>query len=165
MTTASRNKSKSTSATIASMAAKPADAPAQTPAEAPAQTPAETPSATVAIDWASFPAAEIAVYTRNSAATVDREATTPEFIKAQVKAAFAATEAAGNPKSPVWLVIPFGSAAVEEEFLKVGKRYASFLGYTMRGVPNTKNVGEARFCVKPKEHRAKNKPAAGVVAA
>lgn len=88
-----------------------------------------------AIDWddlaASVPDATVVKYTRTTG-QVDRETSTPEFVKGRVTAAYALTAAASNGK-PVSQFQILPTVAAAEAFLKLGKLYASFSSMTMRG--------------------------------
>lgn len=135
-------------ATLASMAPKKTASAAAPVADKPAVTNASV------IDWSGFGDAEVAAYTRNASRTaVDREATTPEFIKRQVTLAFEKT--AHNKGKGVWMTLNLGTRENVESFLKAGKLYARFREFTMRGEPRKDQSNEVRFMVKPKEARAR----------
>lgn len=90
-------------------------------------------AAATSFDWDNLPEAAVVTYVRTrGTAAVDREATTPTFIKSRVASAYAATSKAADKKP-----VPFAQMMVSddqgESFLKAGKLYATFKGYTMRG--------------------------------
>jgi hypothetical protein len=157
--TAPTNKSRKGSATLASMAAPASSAPEavfSSPA-APAAVAAVAPVAP--INWDAFAAPTVAVYTRNEPVTVDREASTPLFIKNAVAFAYEEHMKAGDDK-PVWVTLPLDSSETVEVFIKLAKLYAKFKGYTLRGTENPKVKAQARYMVKPKELRKKVVPTA-----
>ena len=150
------------SATIASMVPATSVAPetAAAAVSAGANATAAQTQATAAneIDWDSFTASPtISVYTRNEAVSVDRELTTPAFIKNSVTFAYEAHQNAEESKRPVWVTLPLGNEGNIEAFMKLARLYCRYKGYTIRGGANPKVTGEARFMVKPKELRTKAK--------
>jgi hypothetical protein len=172
MKTATKGKPGATLASMSKVQAAPKPATKSVPAAAPA-----APAAP--FDWDSLPAAEVATYSRASATTVDREASTPGFIKAAVIRAYEQTEAViklaaakGNKTTPqpVYMVQECGSPERAEEFFKLASLYGKFKGYTVRGAANPVKVAvdktvdptgfvpgrcKVRFAVKPRENRVK----------
>jgi hypothetical protein len=145
---------KAGSATLASMVPATPVAP-ETASAAVSAVAAPAPTAPPAIDWDSIDATPtIAVYTRNEPATIDREASTPLFIKNSVAFAYEAHMNAGNDK-PVWVTLSLPNAEAIEQFMKLARLYSKFKGYTIRGGENPKVSGEVRYMVKPKELRTK----------
>ena len=144
---------KAKSATLASMVPATPVAP-ETASAAVSATAAPETAPKAPINWDAFAAPTIAVYTRNEPATIDREATTPLFIKNAVAFAYEEHMNAGDDK-PVWVTLSLDSSETVEDFMKLARLYAKFKGYTIRGGENPKVKAQARFMVKPKELRTK----------
>jgi len=148
------------SATLASMVPATPVAP-ETASAAVAGTVAPAADAKAAINWDAFAAPTIAVYTRNEPVTIDREASTPAFIKNAVNYGFEAYQNAEEKDKPrQWVVLPLDSSETVEQFMKLARLYAKFKGYTLRGGENPKVKAQARFLVKPLELRKKAQPEA-----
>jgi hypothetical protein len=104
------------------------------------------PAEPTTFTW-DLPPAEVAEYTRTPT-TVDYEALTPAPIKSRVKAAFRAREA-----EPAWFVQECGTKERAEEFLRLARRYAKSLDYTLRGGINPRQATQVRYSVRPFEAR------------
>lgn len=160
---ATATKSVKKSATLASMAASAKSEPAAGSAVAAPALPVQE-----AFNWDSLPPARVVVYTRNESVAVDRETSTPSFIKNKVMEAYQATvgvytDAVTGRTSPagelVWFWQECGTPERAVEFMNLARKYAAFKGFTLRSKANDNKPSEAAFVVKEKESRPK-KPVA-----
>jgi len=164
-----KNGKSGVSATLASMASKAVEK------IAPTVTVPDAAPPVAAFDWSTVAAPTVAVYARNTPGRQNVETTTPQFIKDCITSGFEKTaknlDAKGRP-SPVWLTLKLDTPARADEFLKLGKKYATSREYTMRGEANPVYMyvanpeggdpiliegnacdGYVRFCVKVREVR------------
>lgn len=126
-----------------------------------------------AILWDDLPEAEVTTYVRAGSSRQSVEESTPAPVKSRVNEGREKTASAfaANPKAlPVNLIQPCGTPERAAAFMSLGRKYATFLGQTMRGKvvsdaelnvlvqngklpPATPSGTVVAFSVKPAEQR------------